>query len=187
MKSRLLVIYLILVISNGIFSQEKTTTGKKSADKTGYYTQGSSGEKEKFLKKIPVPKEWWDENRERDKRDKPEEHIRSLNIKPGMKIGEAGAGGGYFTSFLSNAVGEKGVIYANDNDRFMLYALEYYMNVYQKYKNIIPVLGSDVDPLFPINDLDMIVIYGSFHDFPPLPISISIFNQKSSLKRPQSL
>ncbi len=29
----------------------------------------------------------------------------------------------------------------------------------------LPVLGTDDDPLFPTRELDMIVIYGSFHVF----------------------
>lgn len=50
-----------------------------------------------------------------------------------MRVGEAGAGAGYFTFFLSALVGERGVVYANDNDAYMLAALEHYA--------IVPDLG----------------------------------------------
>lgn len=121
---------------------------------------------EEFLKKIPNAAAQWAENRKRDLRDRPEAILELLGLEPGMRVGEAGAGAGYFTFFLSALVGERGVVYANDNDAYMLAALEYYAKgSFGGLKNIVPVLGSDEDPLFPRHDLDMIVIYGSFHDF----------------------
>jgi len=168
MKLKWLVLSLTFIFLGGDLCLGKNATGAKNPDQRITYPRGTAEEakeREEFLKKIPTPKEWWAENRERDKRDKPDEIIDSLSIDPGMIVGEAGAGDGYFTLFLSRAVGGKGTVYANDNDRFMLYALEYYMTACQHDKNIIPVLGSDTDPLFPADELDMIVIYGSFHDF----------------------
>ena len=49
-----------------------------------------------------LPKEYeaYDYKR-RDKQEKPNEAIDCIGIKPGMKIGEAGAGRGYFTFHLS--------------------------------------------------------------------------------------
>lgn len=121
---------------------------------------------EEFLKRIPSPESRWAENRQRDLRDRPEAILELLGINPGMRVGEAGAGDGYFTYFLSARVGESGVVYANDNDSYALAALEYYAKeLFGGLKNIVPVLGADEDPLFPSPDLDMIVIYGSFHDF----------------------
>jgi SAM-dependent methyltransferase len=118
-----------------------------------------------FLAKIPDKDSAWALNRSRDALDRPAEIIRMLEVEPGMTIGEAGAGAGYFTFFLSEAVGEEGTVYANDNDEYMLAALEFYAKEFGALKNIIPILGLDDDPCFPSRHLDMIVIYGSFHDF----------------------
>jgi len=100
----------------------------------------------------------------RDERDKPEILMDIAGVKSGMIIGEAGAGRGYFTFFLSRRVGEKGMIYANDIDKQAL------QNLVQRceregVRNIEVVLGDIADPNFPVNDLDMVVMLYAFHDF----------------------
>lgn len=139
---------------------------------SAWTSRGSPGQVEKripieeFLKRIPNADARRAEDKQRDLRDHPEAILELLGIEPGMRIGEAGAGAGYFTFFLSALVGERGIVYANDNDAYMLAALEYYAKgFFGGLKNIVPVLGADEDPLFPRHELDMIVIYGSFHDF----------------------
>ncbi|OFY52715.1 MAG: hypothetical protein A2X22_07445, partial [Bacteroidetes bacterium GWF2_49_14] len=120
---------------------------------------------EEYLKRIPNTHEFLAKNQKRNKLDRPGLCLNLIGVKPGMKIGEAGAGAGYFTFFLSKKVGTHGAIYANDNDKFVLAALEHYAEESKQLKNIVTVLGNDTDPLFPVLNLDMIVIYGSFHDF----------------------
>jgi len=44
----------------------------------------------------------------------PEQIMDSIGVKPGMRIGEAGAGQGYFTFPLARRVGPKGIVFAND-------------------------------------------------------------------------
>lgn len=102
---------------------------------------------------------------ERDSIEKPEEIIELIGIKPGMRIGEAGAGEGYFTFHLSDKVGEKGVIYANEISDQEISILEHFAKEFGVLKNIVSVIGKVDDPVFPVNDLDMVVIYHSFHDF----------------------
>ena len=46
----------------------------------------------------------------------PAEVMDAVGIKPGMVIGEIGAGRGRYTIFLAKRVGEAGKIYANDID-----------------------------------------------------------------------
>jgi len=48
----------------------------------------------------------------RDARVQPEKVMDVIGVKPGMVIGEAGAGRGYLTFKLSRRVGETGMIYA---------------------------------------------------------------------------
>lgn len=49
---------------------------------------------------------------ERDANRKPMEVIAFAGVKPGMKVGELGSGGGYYTRMLSKAVGPNGKVYA---------------------------------------------------------------------------
>lgn len=44
------------------------------------------------------------------------EILRQLDLKPGMKVADLGAGAGYFTRKLAERVGEAGVVYATDVD-----------------------------------------------------------------------
>ena len=48
---------------------------------------------------------------------------------------------------------------ARENAAITFYSHEF------NIRNIVPVLATIVDPLFPVNDLDMIIAYKSFHDF----------------------
>ncbi|MEJ2628734.1 MAG: methyltransferase domain-containing protein, partial [bacterium] len=100
----------------------------------------------------------------RDRRDQPEKLMDIAGVKPGMSIGEAGAGRGYLTFHLSRRVGEKGRIYANDIDAKVLKTISDRCKK-EGIKNIEIVPGKIADPCFPESDLDMIVMIYAFHDF----------------------
>ena len=44
----------------------------------------------------------------------PQKIMDAVGIKPGMVVGEVGAGEGFFTFSLAERVGENGIVYAND-------------------------------------------------------------------------
>jgi ubiquinone/menaquinone biosynthesis C-methylase UbiE len=106
---------------------------------------------------------WTQQSSERDKWQQPERILNILGIKPGMIIGEVGAGEGYFTFKLSTKVGNSGIIYAND-------IVESKLNKIRKrceregIRNIRTVLGELEDPRFPQSDLDMIIMVYVLHD-----------------------
>lgn len=56
----------------------------------------------------------------RDAWQKPTEVIARLAIQPGMRVADIGAGGGYFTWYLADAVGPEGKVYAVDIDETAL-------------------------------------------------------------------
>jgi ubiquinone/menaquinone biosynthesis C-methylase UbiE len=89
--------------------------------------------------------------------------MEATGVKPGMVIGEVGAGRGYFTFWLARGVGGTGKIYANDIDRS---ALSYIERRYadEKIANIETVLGTVDDPCFPLAALDMVFMVNAFHD-----------------------
>jgi ubiquinone/menaquinone biosynthesis C-methylase UbiE len=100
----------------------------------------------------------------RDKRDQPEKLMDIAVVKPGMSIGEAGAGRGYLTFHLSRRVGEMGRIYANDIDNKSLQSIIDRCER-EGVKNIETILGEIADPCFPVTDLDMVIMLYAFHDF----------------------
>jgi ubiquinone/menaquinone biosynthesis C-methylase UbiE len=103
------------------------------------------------------------QNPTRDKIEQPEKVMKVSGVKPGMVIGEVGAGHGYFTFWLSRGVGEKGKVYANDIDGSALAAIERTC-ADAKLTNIETILGFVEDPRFPAGSLDMVFMVNAFHD-----------------------
>jgi len=120
----------------------------------------------------------------RDAWMKPEKVMDAIGVKPGMVIGEGGAGEGYFTFKLARRVGTKGRIYANDIVERVLRVIE---NRCEKEDivNITTILGEVDDPLFPEDELDMVVMVVAFHDFEK-PVAW-LENVRPSMKRNATL
>jgi predicted methyltransferase len=99
----------------------------------------------------------------------PGEMLAFFGIKPGMKVAEIGAAGGYTSELLGRAVGESGVVYGVNTqwvlDRF---AKEPWSARLKKpvNKNIVPVVRELEDPLPPeAKDLDAVFVVLLYHDF----------------------
>lgn len=103
------------------------------------------------------------QDRARDAWQQPDAIMDSIGIHPGMIIGEAGAGSGYFTFHLASRVGPDGMIYANDIDEDALEKLEERQKR-EEVKNITTIFGEEDDPLFPGDQkLDIVVMMNVFH------------------------
>ena len=116
----------------------------------------------------------------RDRDLQPDKILDTINLRDGMKTGEAGASYGYFTFKMSRRVGNKGLVYANDIDPKALKQIEERC-ASEKIANIKTVLGAVADPLFPEKDLDMIVVFDCLFEFSE-PASW-MKNARSYLKR----
>ncbi|NTU51371.1 MAG: class I SAM-dependent methyltransferase, partial [Candidatus Aminicenantes bacterium] len=103
------------------------------------------------------------QNATRDSVEQPEKVMEATGVKPGMVIGEVGAGHGYFTFWLAKGVGQSGKVYANDIDGSALAAIERRRES-EKVPNVETVLGSVEDPRFPPASLDMVFVVNAFHD-----------------------
>ncbi|OFY68596.1 MAG: hypothetical protein A2V64_10990 [Bacteroidetes bacterium RBG_13_43_22] len=92
----------------------------------------------------------------------PELVMDILNIRPGMIIGEVGAGHGRLTVHLAARVGEKGKVYANDIDQE---AINYLKTRCQRHGliNVETILSLPDDALFPQNTLDLVVMAYVYH------------------------
>ena len=116
---------------------------------------------------------------ERDTWQQPEKVLQVIGVKPGMVIGEPGAGRGYFTFKLARKVGPQGKIYANDIAGQELEIIKR-RAVREGFTNIVICKGEIEDPLFPPGVMDMVFMSYVLHDLErPLPF---LKNLKSCLK-----
>jgi len=93
-----------------------------------------------------------------------ESALDAARLAPGMIVGEAGAGDGFFTLPMATRVGTAGVVYANDISSRALRTLEE-RAVRAGLANIRTVMGDVADPRFPRRDLHLIVVVHALHDF----------------------
>ncbi len=120
-------------------------------------------------------------NQYRDKWQQPEKIMDIIGLKPGMIVGEAGAGDGYFTFKLAKRVGPSGLVYANDIDESELEKLK--EEAQEKKINNIEVIVGEVDnPLFP-DSLDMVIMVYVFHH---LDKPIEFFNNMTKNLKPNA-
>jgi ubiquinone/menaquinone biosynthesis C-methylase UbiE len=93
-----------------------------------------------------------------------ERAMDAAGVAPGMIVGEAGAGDGYFTLPMARRVGSEGAVYANDVSQRALDSLAANARR-EQLANIHTVEGGIDDPRFPRQDLELVVIVHAFHDF----------------------
>lgn len=98
----------------------------------------------------------------RDRWQQPDVVIQSLSLQPGNQVADLGAGGGYFTFRLADAVGPTGKVYAVDIDKGNL---EYIAKQAAKrgYRNIETILAKPDDPLLPATGVDLIFTCNTYH------------------------
>ncbi len=87
--------------------------------------------------------------------------ISTLDVQPGQKIADLGAGSGLFTRPLARDVGTAGVVYAIDIDRDLLEHIEETARE-QNLPNISTVLASEFDPRIP-EKVDLVLICDTLH------------------------
>lgn len=90
--------------------------------------------------------------------------FEAAGVKPGMVVGEVGAGGGHFTFPLARVVGRKGRVYANDILSSALEKIDR-RSAADGFTNVETILGAVDDPRFPPHALDMVLILDAFHEF----------------------
>lgn len=106
----------------------------------------------------------WLDREEREREEQPEKAIAELHLKPGMMIGDVGAGTGFYSIRLAKQIVPGGVVYANDIQPGMLEKLQANAAA-QHVTNIVTVLGTDSDPKLPIGKLDLVVLVDVYHEF----------------------
>jgi predicted methyltransferase len=108
-----------------------------------------------------------DADRQTDQRRKPELLLAFAGVRPGMKVLDMGAGGGYSTELLARAAGPGGTVYAQDSAALPDRVRERFDERVKKpvMKNVVRILRSYDDPVPPgVRHLDMIAFFFAYHD-----------------------
>ena len=98
----------------------------------------------------------------RDAWQKPEALVAALGLTPGMTVADLGAGTGYFSRYLSRAVGDTGTVFAVDTEPNLVAHLRERAEQ-EDTANVIPVLASFDDSRLPRGAVDLVLIVDTFH------------------------
>lgn len=106
----------------------------------------------------------WLERPERESEENVEGALDAISLRPGMTVGEVGAGTGYVSLRMAKRVGATGKVYATDLQRAMLDVLR--QNAARAgIHNVETILGSEADPRLPAAQIDLIILVDVYHEF----------------------
>jgi SAM-dependent methyltransferase len=113
---------------------------------------------------FPAPQAFDETPSERrtNERQPPDKVMDAIGVRPGMVVGEVGAGEGRYTIHLARRVGENGKVYANDIKSSSLDTLRTRCKA-NGLKNVEIILGKVDDPLFPKAALDLAFMILTYH------------------------
>jgi predicted methyltransferase len=120
-------------------------------------------------------------DRRTDQRRNPARLLAFTGVRPGMKVLDMGAGGGYSTELMARAVGPSGTVYAQNpaqggekaNAALQARAKSAVM------KNVVALQRPFDDPLPPeVRDLDLITFFFEYHDTPALSVDRPRMNRR---------
>jgi predicted methyltransferase len=99
----------------------------------------------------------------------PAEMLAFLDVRPGMRVAELGAGPGYTTELLARAVGPRGTVYMQDDPTWLPFLVddlrERFSHAVMASPNVIRAALSFQDPLPPeARSLDVVVMNLVYHD-----------------------
>jgi ubiquinone/menaquinone biosynthesis C-methylase UbiE len=106
----------------------------------------------------------WLERPEREDEEHPSALINELKIKPGDVVADIGAGTGYYSRRLAKAVGPQGKVLAVDIQPEMLELLTNKLAA-TGVTNVMPVLGTTIDPRLPRRAVDLVLMVDVYHEF----------------------
>ena len=92
------------------------------------------------------------------------EIMRQLDLKPGQRIADVGAGTGFFTLLMAEAVGENGWVFAIDiSPRFVEHLAKLFDQ--RSVSNVTTVMGDDDSICLPPGSIDAAFICDVYHHF----------------------
>jgi FkbM family methyltransferase len=116
----------------------------------------------------------------RDGWQQPDRVVEALALTPGGQVADLGAGGGYFTFRLADAVGPDGKVFAIDVDPDMLEYLRERVRS-EGIANVTVVEASYDDARIPESGADLILTVNTYHHISDRPV---YFHQLAESLRP---
>jgi len=105
----------------------------------------------------------WLERPEREQEEAPSKAIAALNIRPGQAIADIGAGSGYYTMRLADAVGPQGRVYATDIQPEMLALIKKKIDA-RSPGNVELILGTETEARLPAAAIDLALMVDVYHE-----------------------
>lgn len=96
----------------------------------------------------------------RDSWQHPGAVVHALDVKPGSRVADLGAGDGYFVPHLADAVGRGGRVYAVDVEAESVDELA---ERFRDRDEVVPTLGSFDDPRLPDGSIDLVLVVNTYH------------------------
>ena len=107
---------------------------------------------------------YWLERPERVAEEQPDQLVTQLKLRRGETVADIGAGTGYLSRRLAQAVGPAGKVLAVDVQPEMI-ALLKDLSIRSGLTNIVPVLGDVIDPQLPTASADLALLVDVYHEF----------------------
>ena len=143
------------------FAQDEAVvyeSGPQSADGTGRYYFGRE-----IARVMSHRGAAWLERPDREREERPEVLVQSLDLDPDDVVADLGAGTGYFAFRIAPLVPE-GRVYAVDIQPEMLRIVEARADE-DGIRNVAPVLGTETSPGLRPNSTDLTLVVDAYHEF----------------------
>lgn len=111
----------------------------------------------------PIVASRWSNEEARDRVNEADKIMGLAGIDPGMTVADIGAGEGYYTIRLSQRVGEKGRVLAQDIMPAVRDRLAERVNR-ERLDNVSVKLGKPGDPMLPHNSFDRVLMIHMYHE-----------------------
>jgi len=98
----------------------------------------------------------------RDAWQRPGQLVSALALRPGQHVADLGAGTGYFSRYLSRAVGPTGAVLAVDPEPNLVAYLRDRAER-EGTANVVPVLASRDNPRLPPGSVDVVLVVDTYH------------------------
>jgi predicted methyltransferase len=98
----------------------------------------------------------------RDAWQRPAQLVAALGLRHGQTVADLGAGTGYFTRYLAEAVGEDGTVFSVEIEPTLIAHLRARAEQ-EGTANVVPVLASIDNPRLPVAGVDVILIVDTYH------------------------
>ncbi len=161
----------LLASAAGTFALAPTALRQPSADGSPSYEaipRSADGIGKRYMgREIAGVMGWqgaaWLERQEREREERTDLLLAALELRPGMVVGDIGAGTGYLSRRMAAAVAPGGRVVAQDVQPEMLELLAK-ASARERIGNIQPALGTETDVALPAASLDLAIMVDVYHE-----------------------